>query len=69
MESWEEDKRINTAEPTREEIKIALRALKVAKAQGIDNTSPPPPRNPKIRFGNICKNIIPSFQEHMGNEN
>jgi hypothetical protein len=34
---WEEDSRINTAEPTKEEIKIALKPLKTGKAPGLDN--------------------------------
>jgi hypothetical protein len=38
MESWKEDNRINTAEPTKEEIKITIKALKAGKAPGIDNT-------------------------------
>jgi hypothetical protein len=53
MESWEEDSRINIAEPTKEEIKTVLKALE------IDNI--PPRKKPKGRSGNIWKNIIPTF--------
>jgi hypothetical protein len=35
MESWEKDNRINTAEPTKDEI--ALKALIAGKVPGIDN--------------------------------
>jgi hypothetical protein len=40
VEDREEDCRINRAEPTKEVIKIALKALRARKAPGIDNISP-----------------------------
>jgi hypothetical protein len=55
MESWEEDNRINTAEPTKEEIKVALKALKAGKALGIDNI---PPEILKVDLETSVKNIV-----------
>jgi hypothetical protein len=44
VEHREEQSRINTAEPTKEEIKIALKALRAGRAPGIDNI----PAQPEI---------------------
>lgn len=41
MEDWEEDNRVTTAEPTKEEIKITPKAQRVGGAPGLNNIPPP----------------------------
>jgi hypothetical protein len=60
MESWEEGNRINTAEPAKEEIKIA------GKAPGIDNI---PPEILKVDLERSVKMLYPLFKNIRRKEN